>query len=790
MSAFNRGAGGGSKKEGGSGGKMRIRAFPNSMDEKYVNQIWELLKSAIQEIQKKNNSGLSFEELYRNAYTMVLHKHGDKLYSGLKKVVQDHLRDKVRKEVKDALHGNFLATLNAAWLDHTTAMVMIRDILMYMDRVFVQQAGVDPVYNLGLILFRDEVIRYGRIREHLQNVLLDSIARDRAGEVTNRMAMKNACAMLMALGVDSRVVYEDDFEKAFLHQSAEFYQQESQKFLAENSASLYVRKVEERLEEEANRARHYLDPSTEPKIVAALEAELIAKQMQTIVTMDNSGLVNMLLNDRIQDLRCMYKLVKRVDGGLKTMTACLSEYLRKRGVDLVKEHEAAQGQARNPVGYIQSLLDLKDLFDHYLHDAFASDKEFKKTIQADFEFFLNMAAADGKVASRSPEYLSLFMDEKLKKGVKGMTEGEVEALLDKAMVLFRFLSDKDIFERYYKQHLAKRLLTNRSVSDEAEKAMIGKLKTECGCQFTTKLEGMFKDMQLSATLMEQYRSGEAGPELELSVSVLTTGCWPTQSVIAACQLPPQMQAAFERFRKFYLGKHSGRKLTLNPSLGGTDLHATFYPPSGARQREADSVVEEEDEPGPSRGSGAKAKASRKHILQVSTYQAVILLLFNAKPHSTLKEIQDETDIPEKELKRSLASLALGKLSQRVLTRVSGEAKELAPTDVFAVNDAFSSKLMRVKIQTAQQKGESEPERRETKTKVEDDRKHEIEAAVVRIMKARRSLNHALLVSEVTQQLKHRFMPNPTSIKKRIEGLIEREYLTRDPQDQRNYLYVA
>lgn len=65
------------------------------MDEKYVESIWSLLKNAIQEIQKKNNSGLSFEELYRNAYTMVLHKHGERLYTGLKEVVTHHLETKV-----------------------------------------------------------------------------------------------------------------------------------------------------------------------------------------------------------------------------------------------------------------------------------------------------------------------------------------------------------------------------------------------------------------------------------------------------------------------------------------------------------------------------------------------------------------------------------------------------------------------------------------------------------------------------------------------------------------------
>lgn len=57
-----------------------------------------------------------------------------------------------------------------------------------------------------------------------------------------------------------------------------------------------------------------------------------------------------------------------------------------------------------------------------------------------------------------------------------MTEQEIENVLDKSMVLFRFLQEKDVFERYYKQHLAKRLLLNKSVSDDSEKNMISKLK--------------------------------------------------------------------------------------------------------------------------------------------------------------------------------------------------------------------------------------------------------------------------------------------------------------------------
>lgn len=82
------------------------------MDEKYVNNIWDLLKNAIQEIQRKNNSGLSFEELYRNAYTMVLHKHGEKLYTGLREVVTEHLINKVRTGINLSLDSVLMYNSN------------------------------------------------------------------------------------------------------------------------------------------------------------------------------------------------------------------------------------------------------------------------------------------------------------------------------------------------------------------------------------------------------------------------------------------------------------------------------------------------------------------------------------------------------------------------------------------------------------------------------------------------------------------------------------------------------
>lgn len=58
---------------------------------------------------------------------------------------------------------------------------------------------------------------------------------------------------------------------------------------------------------------------------------------------------------------------------------------------------------------------MKDRFDHFLHESFSDDKQFKQMISSDFEYFVNLNA-------KSPEYLSLFIDDKLKKGVKGVRD--------------------------------------------------------------------------------------------------------------------------------------------------------------------------------------------------------------------------------------------------------------------------------------------------------------------------------------------------------------------------------
>ncbi|KAJ9540496.1 hypothetical protein OSB04_027002 [Centaurea solstitialis] len=725
---------------------FQIEAFKHRVvvDPKYAEKTWKILEHAIHEIYNHNASGLSFEELYRNAYNMVLHKFGEKLYSGLVSTMTLHLKE-IATSVEASQGPLFLEELNRKWMEHNKALQMIRDILMYMDRTFIPSTHKTPVHELGLNLWRDNIIHSSNIQIRLKDTLLEIVQRERGGEVINRGLMRNIVKMLMDLGPS---VYQEDFEKPFLEVSANFYQGESQQFIECCDCGDYLKKAEKRLNEEIERVSHYLDAKSEVKITNVVEKEMIDSQMNRLVQMENSGLVNMIVDDKYEDLGRMYNLFRRVPNGLGLIRDVMTSHIRETGKQLVTDPE----RLKDPVDFVQRLLDEKDKHDKIINLAFNNDKTFQNALNSSFEYFINLNV-------RSPEFISLFVDDKLRKGLKGVSEEDVEVVLDKVMMLFRYLQEKDVFEKYYKQHLAKRLLSSKSVSDDAERSLILKLKTECGYQFTSKLEGMFTDMKTSQDTMQGFYEA-MGPVLAdgptLSVHVLTTGSWPTQSS-TACNLPPEILSVCDKFRTYYLGTHNGRRLTWQTNMGSADIKATF-------------------------GRG------QKHELNVSTYQMCVLMLFNNADRLSYKEIEQAVEIPTVELKRCLQSLACAK-GKNVL-RKEPMSKDISEEDDFFFNDKFSSKFYKVKIGTVVAQKESEPEKQETRQRVEEDRKPQIEAAIVRIMKARRVLDHNNIVAEVTKQLQSRFLPNPVVIKKRIESLIEREFLERDREDRKLYRYLA
>lgn len=748
------------------------------MDESDAQASWTVLATAIDEIYNRNASQLSFEELYRNAYNLVLHKHGGLLYEGVTDKINQHLLQTVHILSGDVHEEQLLEATADVWKEHQITMTMIRDILMYMDRTYVNQQRRRPVYELGLHLFRVTVWEHPQVGRRVVDLLLQCILRERSGILSDdRSTARLVLGMLQELGRAeySANVYQQDFEQMFLGTTQEYYHRESLAYLSSNTASDYVQKAAMRLEEEKERAIALgLPQTTEGPLQQIVQTELIERHAKTLVDMENSGFSAMLHDEtKLNDMRDMYDLFARVPSSVDHLRDALADRIKADGSTLIRDQEKG---AADPPSFVRGVLQMREKYDRIVTVSFRHEKKAQKRMKESFEDFLNMDA-------RAASCLAVYVDELLRVGLKGAAEEQIQEALQKAIIVFRYLSDKDIFESYYKQHLAKRLLGGRSVSDDAERAMVSLLKAECGYQFTTKLEGMFNDMRISRETREEFkkfkRSDNASRDaMDMDVDVLTTGYWPSQNV-PPCTLPPQVQAAIDHFASFYLGKHTGRKLSWQTSTGTAELRAIFGP----------------------------ADKPRRHELSVSTYQMCILLLFNSVDSLTLGQIRSRTHIPDAELRRHLISLCTPK--NKILKKGSKGKGITSDEETFSFNANYTSKLKRVRIflvkETSIARGEDAGSSKgaasgasasspiidgSVPVAVEEDRRHLVEASIVRIMKARKSLNHNDLIAEVTRQLSNRFQPPPMFIKKRIESLIEREYLERAENEHRLYHYVA
>ncbi|KAE8285702.1 Cullin-4B [Larimichthys crocea] len=727
-----------SNSKPGAAKKLVIKNFKEKpkLPENYTQETWQKLKEAVEAIQNSTSIKYNLEELYQAVENLCSHKISAKLYKQLRAVCEDHIKAQIDQFREDALDSVlFLKKIDKCWQDHCRQMIMIRSIFLFLDRTYVLQNSMLPsIWDMGLELFRFYIISDLKVQSKTIDGILLLIERERNGEAIDRSLLRSLLSMLSDLQI-----YQDSFEQRFLEETNRLYAAEGQRLMQEREVPEYLHHVNKRLEEEADRVITYLDQSTQKPLIVTVEKQLLGEHLTATL---QKGLTHLLDENRIQDLSLLYQLFSRVRGGVQVLLQHWIEYIKAFGSTIVINPEKDKTM-------VQELLDFKDKVDHIIDICFMKNEKFVNAMKEAFETFIN------KRPNKPAELIAKHVDSKLRAGNKEATDEELEKMLDKIMIIFRFIYGKDVFEAFYKKDLAKRLLVGKSASVDAEKSMLSKLKHECGAAFTSKLEGMFKDMELSKDIMvqfKQYMQCQNIPgNIELTVNILTMGYWPTY-VPMEVHLPPEMVRLQEIFKTFYLGKHSGRKLQWQSTLGHCVLKAEF-------------------------------KEGKKE-LQVSLFQTLVLLMFNEGEEFTLEEIKLATGIEDSELRRTLQSLACGKA--RVLTKIP-KSKDVEDGDKFSCNDDFKHKLFRIKINQIQMK-ETVEEQASTTERVFQDRQYQIDAAIVRIMKMRKTLSHNLLMSEVYNQLK--FPVKPADLKKRIESLIDRDYMERDKENPNQYNYVA
>jgi cullin 1 len=245
--------------------------------------------------------------------------------------------------------------------------------------------------------------------------------------------------------------------------------------------------------------------------------------------------------------------------------------------------------------------------------------------------------------------------------------------------------------------------------------------------------------------------------MDFSVQVLTQGHWPTYRTLSP-SLPKPMQKCKGIFEAYFCNHeaNSKKRLAWQWTLGQTVVKAVFN----------------------TKGS---------YLFTITTLQAAVLHIFNDTTSSvSFTTLRETMSIEEDVIKKVLHSFVYGKY--KVILRDIGASDEGKPgaintDDSFRVNTAFRSSIKKINIPMPSLEENYNPKR------LDANRQIQIEAAIVRIMKARKTLTHNQLVSEVLQQMTF-FSPSARDIKKYIESLIEREYLERDDNNNNIYKYLA
>ncbi|RWR94137.1 cullin-1-like protein [Cinnamomum micranthum f. kanehirae] len=601
---------------------------------------------------------------------------------------------------------------------------------------------------------------YQEINGKVRDAVICLTDREREGEQIDRALLKNVLDIFVEIGMGKMDCYENDFEAAMLHDTAAYYSRKASNWILEDSCPDYMIKAEDCLRKEKDRVSHYLHSSSEQKLLEKVQHELLSVYANQLLEKEQSGCHALLRDDKVDDLSRMYRLFSRIPRGLDPVSQIFKQHVTAEGTTLVKQAEDAasnkKAEKRDIVGlqeqvFVRKVIELHDKYLAYVNDCFMNHTLFHKALKEAFEVFCNK----GVGGSSSAELLATFCDNILKKGgSEKLSDEAIEETLENVVKLLAYISDKDLFAEFYRKKLARRLLFDKSANDDHERSILTKLKQQCGGQFTSKMEGMVTDLTLARenqASFEEYMANNphAGPGIDLTVTVLTTGFWPSYKSFDL-NLPAEMVKCVEVFREFYQTKTKHRKLTWIYSLGTCNIIGKFEP--------------------------------KTMELIVTTYQASALLLFNTSDKLSYSEIMNQLNLTDEDIVRLLHSLSCAKY--KILNKVPN-TKTISPTDYFEFNSMFTDKLRRIKIPL--------PPVDEKKKVIEDvdkDRRYAIDASIVRIMKSRKVLGYQQLVMECVEQLGRMFKPDFKVIKKRIEDLITRDYLERDKDNQNMFRYLA
>ncbi|XP_072432221.1 cullin-2 isoform X2 [Chiloscyllium punctatum] len=694
---------------------------------------------------------------------------GERLYTETKIFLENHVQH-LYKKVLDS-EEQILTMYHKYWEEYSKGADYMDCLYRYLNTQFIKKnklTEADLQYGYGGVDIIEPLMEIGELAldmwkkmmiEPLQTVLIRMLLReiknDRCGENPNQKVIHGVINSFVHVEQYKKKFplkfYQDLFEGSFLTETGEYYKQEASNLLQESNCSQYMEKVLARLKDEEVRCRKYLHPSSYAKVIHECQQRMVADHLQFL----HGECQNIIKQERREaDMANIYTLLRAVSNGLPHMIQELQNHIHDEGLRSISN----LSQENMPTQFVESVLEVHSKFLQLISSVLNGDQHFMSALDKALTSVVNYR--EPKSSCKAPELLAKYCDNLLKKSAKGMTENEVEDKLTSFITVFKYIDDKDVFQKFYARMLAKRLIHGLSMSMDSEEAMINKLKQACGYEFTSKLHRMYTDMNVSADLNNKFTATflrQQDTVIDLGISfqiyVLQAGAWPlTQAPSSTFAIPQELEKSVQMFELFYNQHFSGRKLTWLHYLCTGEVKMNYL--------------------------------SKPYVAMVTTYQMAVLLAFNNSEIVTYKELQDSTQMNEKELTKTIKSL----LDVKMINHDSNK-EDVDLDSVFSLNMGFSSKRTKFKITTSMQK-DTPQEMEQTRSAVDEDRKMYLQAAIVRIMKARKVLRHNALIQEVISQSRARFNPSISMIKKCIEVLIDKQYIERSQTSADEYSYVA
>ena len=151
------------------------------------------------------------------------------------------------------------------------------------------------------------MVLFPTIKQRLISILIKQIRNERDGNFIEKTQVRSAIQLLVEVGIQSKKIYETEFESVLLQETSEYFRQESNQLITDSSCSDYLKLAQKRLHEEYQRVTEYLCPTTEGKLIKAFLDEYIGERHSlTLLKMESSGLVYMIRNNQIAHLSLLF----------------------------------------------------------------------------------------------------------------------------------------------------------------------------------------------------------------------------------------------------------------------------------------------------------------------------------------------------------------------------------------------------------------------------------------------------------------------------------------------------